>query len=87
MKIQQIVTTTRSCGLPENPPTAYNLPSTTEAPTFARHVVMDGPGDQVQVSGSNTSVEHSDWVPSDPPMMNNLPATQEKIEQKEPSIN
>jgi hypothetical protein len=57
---------------PENPPTAKSFPSMTVTLMFARHEVMDGPGDQELVSKSNTSVVHRDWVPSEPPTTYNL---------------
>lgn len=54
-------------GVPEKPPTAKSLPSITATEMLARHEVMDGPGDHVFVSKSNTSVVQRDWQPSEPP--------------------
>ena len=63
--------------LPEKPPTAKSLPSITETLMLARQDVIDGPGDQVLLSKSKTSVVQRAWVPSEPPITNSLPAQEQ----------
>ena len=59
--------------IPENPPTAQILSSTTATATFALHVVIVGPGFQTFSCTSSTSVVHNEWDPSEPPTTTKWP--------------